>query len=262
MPNQPRLYTDLAYLWPAFSPPEDYADDAGHWREALQQRLGPGRHSVLELGSGGGHTLSHLTADFDVTAVDLSPQMLTLSRRLNPGIPHRRGDMRDVRLGATFRAVLIHDAICYMLTEADLRATFATARAHLEPGGVLLISPDYFRETFSGPRVLHWICPETDPPFTVVEFCHDPDPTDTTIESLFFFIFQEPGGLRVEQDQHVTGLFLVETWLRLLAEAGFAAERVTLPGYKGGYGGHLLVATLTASEDSTSPLSQRERGRG
>ena len=239
-----RLYHDLAHLWPVFSPPEEYAEDARYFREALRQRLGPGRHSVLELGSGGGHTLSHLTADFDLTAVDLSPQMLALSARLNPGVAHHQGDMRSIRLGRTFSGALIHDAIDYMLTEADLRAAFATAQAHLEPGGVLLIAPDYFKETFAGPTVLHWIRPDADRSLTVIEYCHDPDPADTTIESIFFFIWQEGGELRVEQDRHTTGLFPAATWLELLAEAGFTAERITHPGYEGGYGGHLLAATL------------------
>ena len=239
-----RLYTDLAWLWPAFSPPADYADDAGHWRDALRQRLGPGRHSLLELGSGGGHTLSHLAADFDVAAVDLSPQMLALSRELNPGIPHHLGDMRNVRLQKQFDAVAIHDAVCYLLSEKDLLDTFATARQHLRPGGILLLSPDYLKEYFSGSRVLHWICADASPPFTVVEYCHDPDDRDTTIESLFFFIIHEPAGLRVVEDRHTTGLFPSATWLKLLDEAGFDAELVALPGYEGGYGGHLFVAAL------------------
>ena len=237
-----RLYTDLAWLWPAFSPAADYADDAGHWRDILRQRLGPGRLSLLELGSGGGHTLHHLTADFDVTAVDLSPQMLALSRELNPGVPHHLGDMRGIRLGKQFDAVAIHDAVCYLLTEEDLLATFDTARQHLHPGGILLLSPDYLKESFSGPRVLHWVCPDANPPFTVIEYCHDPYEPDTTIDSIFFFILHEPTGLRVVQDHHTTGLFSLATWLGLLDKAGFDAEPVTLPGYEGGYGGHLFVA--------------------
>ena len=241
-----RLYDDLAWLWPRFSPPEDYADDADHWRQALRQRLGRGRHSVLELGSGGGHTLSHLTSDFDMAAVDLSPEMLALSQQLNPGVPHSLGDMRTVRLGRTFDAVAIHDAVCYLLTENDLLATFLTAREHLRPGGILLLSPDYLTESFSGPRVLHWICDRADPRFTVIEYCHDPDESDTTIESLFFFLLPGEKGLRVEQDRHVTGLFSAETWLRLLNCAGFDAELISLPGYEGGYGGHLFVGTLRA----------------
>ena len=239
-----RLYTDLAYLWPTFSPPADYAEDAAHWRQALRAKLGPGRHSVLELGSGGGHTLSHLTADFDMTAVDLSPEMLALSQELNPGVPHHQGDMREIRLDQTFDSVAIHDAVCYLLSEADLMATFATAREHLRPGGVLLLSPDHLAESYTSPTVLHWICNQAEPSFTVIEYCHDPDPMDTTIESLFFFLLTEGGELRVEQDRHLTGLFHSETWLRLLDEAGFEAELVSLPGYEGGYGGHLFVATL------------------
>ena len=52
--------------------------------------------------------------------------------------------MRSIRLGRTFKAVLIHDAISYMLTEGDLGDAFGTARAHLEPGGVLIVAPDWF----------------------------------------------------------------------------------------------------------------------
>ena len=125
------MYNDLAYLWPIISPPEDYTEEAGYWRRAIRETLGEGRHHVLELGVGGGHNLSHLTADFQATAVDVSPRMLEISRTLNPDVEHHLGDMRTVRLGRTFDAVLIHDAVSYMLTEDDLRATFATARAHL-----------------------------------------------------------------------------------------------------------------------------------
>ena len=61
--------------------------------------------------------------------------------------------MRTVRLGRTFDAVLIHDAIGYMTTEADLRAAFETAETHLRPGGVFITSPDFFREDFRDPAV-------------------------------------------------------------------------------------------------------------
>ncbi len=32
-----RLYDDLAYLWPLLSPPEEYAEEAGHWRSTLRE---------------------------------------------------------------------------------------------------------------------------------------------------------------------------------------------------------------------------------
>ena len=241
--KQNRLYYELAHLWPLISPPEEYADDAQHWYAALRQKLGPGRHRILELGVGGGHNLWHLTPEFDATAVDISEKMLALSMRLNPEVEHHVGDMRTVRLGCGFKAVLIHDAICYMLTEDDLRATFATSKAHLESGGVLIVAPDWFRETFEGTTVLHWTRRKDGLELTCIEYLHDPDPGDTTIESIFFYILEESGKISVEQDRHITGLFSFDAWLRLMEEAGFWVEIKRYPAYDGGYGGYLLVGT-------------------
>jgi hypothetical protein len=219
-----RLYDEFAHLWPLISPPEDYAQEAGHWRDALRSKLGPGRHDILELGVGGGHNLFHLTGDFNATAVDLSEPMLQNSIKLNPRVEHHVGDMRTIRLGRKFKAVLIHDAIAYMLTEEDLRLTFATAVAHLEQGGVFVTAPDDFRETFSGPRVDHSIHSDGATEVTYIEYSYDPDPTDTTTESIVFYLIREEGRLRIEQDRHITGLLPKATWIRLIEEAGFEVE--------------------------------------
>jgi SAM-dependent methyltransferase len=236
------LYADLAYLWPIVSPPEDYAEEAQYLREALRERLGPGRHTLLELGVGGGHVLSHLAGEFHPTAVDRSEDMLALSRKLNPGVEHHWGDMRSIRLKQSFDAVLVHDAINYMLSEDDLGAALATARAHLRTGGVLLVAPDWFKEDFPGTAVHHWINGRDGLEVTFIEYVHDPDPADSTIESIFFFLISQGGKLRVEQDRHISGLFPRDTWLRLMSQAGFAVSQAPYPSYEG-YGGNLLVGT-------------------
>src|SRR5205085_10089003 len=109
---------------------------------------------VLELGSGGGNTASHLKKHFSMTLVDRAPGMLAASKTLNPECEHIAGDMRTARLGRTFDAVFIHDAIMYMLTEADLRSALQTARVHCAPGGAALFVPDWMKETFA-PRTGH-----------------------------------------------------------------------------------------------------------
>ncbi len=224
------LYNELAYLWPVISPPEDYAEEAAHWQRAIRERLGSGRHRLLELGVGGGHNLSHLTAEFDAAAVDISPRMLELSRLLNPSVEHHLGDMRDVRLGQVFDAVLIHDAICYMQTEEDLRAVFATARAHLRPGGLLLVAPDLVLDTFRVGMKLSWSTERGGVAILTEETVLDADPSDTVVESHFTYTITERGARRVERDIHVTGLFPIATWTGLIQEAGFDTERIPLPG--------------------------------
>ena len=241
------MYHDLAYLWPIISPPEEYATEAEYWRRALRDQLGPGRHHILELGVGGGHNLSHLTGEFQATGVDISPEMLSLSKALNPDVEHQLGDMRTVRLGQSFDAVLIHDAIGHMCTEDDLRAAIETAACHLRRGGVLLVAPDWVRESLdaaNSPRVFHWVRKRDDVEVTVQEYFLTPGLRETQMVSTYTYIINEKGKQRVEQDTHLTGLFPMATWLRLLEDAGFQAETLKLPENQGGYGGLLFVGVL------------------
>lgn len=247
-----RLYNDLAWLWPVISPPEEYADESGYWRRALWDKLGVGRHHILELGAGGGHNLSHLTNHFQATAVDISPQMLCLSTGLNPGVDHHLGDMRSVRLGGVFDAVLIHDAVSYMLTEEDLRAAMETSRAHLRPEGVLLMGPDWVREDFysSTRKEFRWVRKRGRMEVIIEEYLHDPEPEDTQIESVYTYTITQDGKSHVEIDTHTTGLFPVATWTRLMEEAGFGVEMTRLTPNRGGYGGVLFTGVLLPKETS------------
>ena len=116
-----------------------------------------------------------------MTLVEPSEAMLAISKRLNPDCEHVQGDMRTVRLGREFDAVFIHDAVCYMTTEADLNAAMTTGR---------------------GMRYLEWKW--------------DPDPADTTyIVDYAVMLREHDGSVRVEHDRHVEGLFARTDWMRL-----------------------------------------------
>jgi SAM-dependent methyltransferase len=149
-----RLYGELAGWWPLISPPGEYAAEAEYLAALLSAGAdggaGPGRRAeVLDLGSGGGCVALHLSrAGLALTLVDRSAPMLAASRELNPGLPHLQGDMRTIRLSRAFDAVLAHDAVDYLTTEADLAALVATAYAHCRPGGLAVFVPDHLADTF------------------------------------------------------------------------------------------------------------------
>jgi SAM-dependent methyltransferase len=244
-PPLPWLYTEFAKYWRIMSAPADYAAEAEFWRAAIRGRLGPGRHCLLELGVGGGHNMSHLTGDFDFTAADISPAMIEQARKLNPDVEFHIGDMRTIRLRRTFDGVLVHDAIAYMLTEDDLRAVFATAAAHLRPGGIFITAPDWFRETFRDPHTECRTNTDGRTEFTYFEYTHDPDPADTTIETLMWYLIREhPHPPRIEQDRHIFGLFPLSTWQRLLTDAGFELEKEPYDVGDHGQSAYLLIGTL------------------
>ena len=128
----PRLYDEFASWWPLLSAPADYAEEAAFYERTLIAACSVPPRTMLELGSGGGSNASHLKARFEMVLVDLSEGMLTVSRALNPECEHVQGDMRTVRLGRQFDTVFVHDAVCYMTTEDDLRKAIETAFAHLQ----------------------------------------------------------------------------------------------------------------------------------
>ena len=242
------MYDEFARLWPQISSPEEYAEEAALWKEALFDllQLEPGvqpKPRVLEMGVGGGNNLSHLTPFVDAVAVDLAPAMLEESKRLNPGVRHVVGDMRTTRLGETFDAVLIHDAISYMLTEDDLLRAFQTARAHLTPGGILIAGPDWIRGASELPNISSKRGESGE--LSYAEYVYDPDPTDTQIELVFtFFLPQPDGSVKVEVDRHQHGIFPLETWLRLMRRAGFEAGTRAMPLEEGAGTGYLVTGVV------------------
>jgi trans-aconitate methyltransferase len=162
-----------------------------------------------------------------MTLVDLSDEMLRVSRQLNPDCDHLRGDMRTLRLGRSFDAVFVHDAIDYMITEADLRDAAGTAYEHCRQGGVAVLVPDNIAENFEpstdyggqdapdgrGARYLSW--------------SSDPDPTDTRTHADYAFLLRETDGVvEVVHDTHEFGLFPRALWLRVLIDVGFRARSV------------------------------------
>jgi SAM-dependent methyltransferase len=222
------LYDELVPWYRLVDPPEDHADEAEAFIAAFDRAIAPRPETLLELGSGAGHNALHLKRRFACTLADLSPGMLGLSRELNPECAHVQGDMRTLRLGRTFDAVLIHDAIVYMTTEADLRAAAATAYVHTRPGGAAIFAPDYVRETFvertdllseeAGDRALR-----------AIDWMWDPDPADDTYSVEYAFVLRHGTEVRAVHDRHVEGLFLRATWIAVLSEAGFRVELLARP---------------------------------
>lgn len=227
--KEPKLYRQLAPWFHLLTAPKEYAEEAERYRILLLEGSDGSVRTVLELGSGGGNNASHLKAHFDMTLTDLSPDMLAISRDLNPELDHVQGDMRTLRLGREFDAVFAHDALDYMATVADLGAAIETAYVHCRSGGVALFAPDYVRERFT-PGTEHGGNDGNGRSMRYLEWTWDPDPDDDTYMTDFAYLLRDGEEVRVEHDRHVCGLFPRATWLDLMAQAGFRAEsRPCLP---------------------------------
>ncbi len=219
-----RMYSDLANWFHLLTAPADYADEAAFTTRVFEAASATRPQTLLELGSGGGNNASHLKARFTLTLSDLSPEMLAISRELNPECEHIEGDMRTLRLGRTFDCVFIHDAIDYMLTPEDLQAALDTAFVHTKPGGVLLLTPDCTRET-QKPGIDsggHDGVAGDGRSVRYLEWTHAPDDGATSYMTDYAIMLRGADGtVTVQHDHHVIGLFATEEWHSHLRNAGF-----------------------------------------
>ncbi len=217
-----RLYTDLAWLWPMWG---DATTEYGHYCEhvagLIRQHARRPVSTLLDIGCGGGKNVLNLEREFNVTGLDLSPFMLAQARELNPHCTFVQGDMRTFRLGRTFDAVLMDDAISHMNCRADFVETFRNAYAHLNPGGVLVATPDVTQETFQQNKTTTTQAARDGMDVVFVENVYDPDPTDEQYETTIVYLIRDHGHLRIETEHWTMGIFSVDIWRRVLRETGF-----------------------------------------
>lgn len=219
--DERRLYGDLAWTWPIISPVENYIEETELYSKLIKKHSKIEVKTLLHLGCGGGHNDYTFKKHFKVTSVDISENILTLAKKLNPEVNYQYGDMRTIRLEEKFGAVTILDSINYIKTVEDLQRTFITTYEHLKPGGVFLTFVEQITGQFKKNNTTCSTHSQGDVEITFVENDYDPDPTDTEYEATFIYFIRVEGKLEICSDHHLCGIFKLKIWLKLLKEVGF-----------------------------------------
>ena len=142
-------YYDLLYK------DKDYLSEA-EYVDRLIKKYAPTAKTVLNLGCGTGkHDFLLAEKGYEVAGVDMSEDMLAIANaqlttlNLQSAIQFTQGDIRTIRLSRTFDVIIsLFHVMSYQPTNADLRAVFATVKAHLNEGGIFIFDCWY------GPAVL------------------------------------------------------------------------------------------------------------
>lgn len=128
---------------------KDYAAEASAVTRHIRDRH-PEASSLLDVACGTGSHLRLFAESFDdVEGLDLSADMLTVAKRHVPDVPLHQGDMRAFRLERTFSAITcMFSSVGYLRDVDELDETLSTFASHLSPGGVIVIEPWWFPDTF------------------------------------------------------------------------------------------------------------------
>jgi hypothetical protein len=145
--------------------------------------------------------------------------------------------MRTLRLGRTFDAVLLHDAVMYLTEENELRLALETVAVHARSGGAVLVAPDCTRESWKAETSSGGNDGPDGRGLRYLEWDWDDDPRDTVFTSAMAYLLREPdGSVRVQHDVSRHGVFPRATWLRLLDEVGVEGRAV-----RSGWGHEIFV---------------------
>lgn len=129
---------------------KNYAAESDYVVRAVRSAI-PRARDILELGCGTGrHALFLAGQGFNVYGIERSPEMVARAQSAARGsFSCEVGDVRSADMNRSFDAVIaLFHVVSYQTSDADLRATFATAARHLAPGGAFLF------DVWHGPAVL------------------------------------------------------------------------------------------------------------
>lgn len=231
------MFSRSARLYDAiYASIRDYPREAAELDRLIQARRA-GARTLLDVACGTGAHLEHLAGRYDVSGLDLDPEMLAIARDRLPQAAFHEGDMAAFDLGRRFDAVVcMFSSIGYVRTEARLGSAVAAMARHLEPGGVLAIEPWLAPDAWQDGHVGAVFVDE--PELKIARMNVAERRGDLSVVE-FHYLVAKPGGVEHFTEPHELGLFTVDQYAGAFRAAGLEPEHDP----EGPMGRGLYVAT-------------------
>lgn len=219
-------YEELATHYDRLYHDKPYAAESARVIELLRDRGAEDGDRLLDVGTGTGQHVQHLTSTFDVTGVDVHEPVLDIARKRVPEAAFLQGDITSLDLDRTFDALTcLFGVIGYVETWDGLEQAISAVAEHLAPGAPFVIeswlTPAGF-EAVEGSAVLRTYEGE-DLTLARVAIPRRGDGETAELEIEWLIAWHDTGVQRYSETQHM-GVFHVERTRALFDEHGLDVE--------------------------------------
>jgi SAM-dependent methyltransferase len=200
---------------------KDYPAEAARLADLIRE-ANPGARRVLDVACGTGEHARLLTEThgYSVDATDLDPAFVRIARGKLPRGTVFEADMITLDLPRRYDVILcLFSAIGYVRTLENVLATLRRMRAHLAPGGVVILEPWFPPGTIESGRV--YIKTAESAAMSVCRMSH------TEVEGRisrmqFEYLIGSASGIERASESHELGLFTYEEMWECFRAAEFA----------------------------------------
>lgn len=232
------MYQRFAAVYDAIYGFKNYAEEAEKIEDIVRAKS-PNARTLLDVACGSGEHIRHLKDKFTCIGVDLSEDLIAVSREKLPDVEFLQGDMRTFDLGRSVDVVTcLFGAVGYMLSKDELWLAITNMAKHLSANGVLIVEPWLDKHSYKeGYYTL--MTAETDTMKIARANTTKRDGDHSIIE--FHFLVADANGTEHFTEIHRMGLFSKEDYLAAFSAAGLVAKF----DEKGLMGRGLYLATRT-----------------
>jgi SAM-dependent methyltransferase len=130
-----------AEFYDLFNQGKDYTEECNFLEQAFSNYGKIPVNKILDLGCGTGfHDIELTKRRYNLTGVDISPEMIEIGKRRNKDIEFIVGNMSNFNLNKKFDSIIcMFSAIGYLTENKQIEDFFRTARRHLDNKGLLVI---------------------------------------------------------------------------------------------------------------------------